>query len=328
MSERETHWTEEMLLGLQPFEHDFQEFKGARFLTSEEGGVSSFFVNAISKQISAFANGAGGRLFIGIDDDGRIDGGVPVDLKGGGTRAWLEDIVTDCVGPPIRGFNVFEVRPRTDSPSRIHDGCAVYVIEIPSSDDAPHQAKDHRYYLRIAGKSRPMGHVHIQDVLRRTFHPRVIVSRVDPYGEPDHVMFDPRGPKVFVSFRLFVRNEGRVMARHVGTDVELPRPLVGREVRALNLEGEGVHWTQTPGHLTFFRYHQMPLFPTQEIFFTRFWIGIHANNAELVRGGDGGVSWRVYADDAPPVEGFTPFVRFAVVRRALAWLDEVSPKSE
>ena len=62
-------------------------------------------------------------------------------------------------------------RPREGSPTKIKPGHGIYVIELPGSPEAPHQAKDHRYYLRIAGKSRPMGHVHVQDVLRRTLPP-------------------------------------------------------------------------------------------------------------------------------------------------------------
>src|SRR5687768_13905658 len=155
-------WTEAMLAALEPQEHDFQEFKGSLFLADGTTIVSGF-IQALSRQLSAFANGAGGRLFLGLDDTGRIDGGIPVDLKGGGTRAWLEDVIPGSVDPPLRRFNVYEVGAPTGlrRRSRIRPNCAVYVIDVPPSEDAPHQAVDHRYYLRIAGKSRPMGHVHV-----------------------------------------------------------------------------------------------------------------------------------------------------------------------
>jgi len=93
-----------MLAALEPAEHDFQEFKGALFLADGRNIVSSF-TNNLSRQVSAFANGAGGRIFLGLDDDGRVDGGIPVDLKGGGTRAWLEDVIPGTVDPPLRKFN-------------------------------------------------------------------------------------------------------------------------------------------------------------------------------------------------------------------------------
>lgn len=310
-------WSESMLEDLEPSEHDFQEFKGARFIADGTRIVSDFTA-ALSKQISAFANGAGGHIFLGVDDDGLVDGGVRVDLKGGGTRSWLEDVLPSSVDPPLQRFNVFEVpRPAEGGRSRILPDHAVYVLHVPSSEEAPHQAVDRRYYLRIAGKSRPMGHVHILDVLRRTRHPRVDITRVSPYGDPVFATDDPRGPKVMVCFQAFVSNRGRNLARHVGAEVILPRPVVNSEVRELILEEDGIHLTQRPGQLDFFRYHPYPLFPGQEIFFIRFWVSLHAANAAMVRSGQAAVEWRVYADDAPAHIGRRELRRFSMVRGAL-----------
>jgi len=314
----ETPWTFDDLRGLGADEHDFQEFKGTGWIY-EDGGISPWFGGALSKQVSAFANGAGGRIFIGLDDEGRPDGGVPVDLKSGGTRSWLEDIVHQLVDPRLARFNVFEVQ---GTPADgIFEGRAIYVIEIPPSEDAPHQARDHRYYLRIAGKSRPMGHIHLQDIQRRTRSPFVSLVRIGPYGAPRYDPNDPRGPRVFIAFRAFLQNTGRTLARHVGAELHLPRPLVGKEVRRLCLEEEGVHYTQKPGVITLFRYHPVPVFPGQQIFFQLFWVGIHGANAEMIRSGSVELRWTVYADDSAPAEGRTPFHDYGVVQDALAWVN-------
>ena len=309
-------WDEARLAALDAHEHDFQEFKGSAW-TFAHGEPASTFVFSLSKQVSAFVNGAGGRLFLGLDDDGRIDGGVRTDLRGGGTRAWLEDIVPTSVDPPLQRCNVFEVGP-SGPESRIQPGHAVYVIELPASDEAPHQAKDHRYYLRIAGKSRPMGHVHVQDILRRSRHPAVTLSRLGPYGEPERVA-DPRGPLVFVQLRAFLANRGRTLARHVGLELSVPRPFVGSEVRRrTRLEGE-VSYTQSPGAITYFRYHPTPLFPGQEVYAASVWLGVHATNVGLARAG-ATVTWRAYADDAAPTTGAFELRSFHHIRRAMAEL--------
>lgn len=310
-------WTEAALQSIDPNEYDYQEFKGRLWLSKDREVVGGF-LHMLSKQVSAFSNGAGGRLFIGIDDSGEIDGGVPVDLKGGGTRSWLEDVVPGAVDPKLKKFNVYEVRGEgTDS--AILPGHAVYIIEIDASEDAPHQAYDHRYYLRIAGKSRPMGHIHIEDVLRRTRHPRVRLSRLGPYGEAEYIDTDPRGPKAQLCFRAFLINEGRNLAHHVGAEIVLPRPLVNSDVRDRILAQDGVVLTQDPGQLTFFRYHPTPLFPTQTVYLLQFWVAIHGNNYAQVQDG-ASIHWTVYADDAPPHQGELPLARFKVVRRALGWL--------
>ena len=312
-------WTEAHLRDLHPDEHDYQEFKGSAFL-EKDGQVASGFAVRLSKQVSAFANGSGGRLFIGLDDRGRIDGGVRAHLKGGGVRAWLEDIIPGVVDPPLRTFNVFEVAwPGPGTPSVLRPGCSVFVVEIPPSDDAPHQAQDYRYYLRIAGKSRPMGHVHVDDVSRRTRTPRVVVSRIAPYGDPEPVLDDPRGPKVHLCFHAFIANEGRVLAQHVGGEFVLPRPLVNADLRE-KLHADGTDLTQTPGELHAFRYHPNPVFPGQEVQLLRCWVGIHANNLDAVRSGSAALGWRIYADDAKARTGDRALISYGVVHDAMHWL--------
>ena len=314
-------WTEARLSELGTDEHDFQEYKGTGWVW-ETPRINPWFHAAVSKQVSAFANGAGGRLFLGVDDDGLVDGGVPVDLKGGGTRSWLEDIVPSCVSPPLSRCNVFEVRGQGPA-SRIHPGHADYVLDIPSSPDAPHQALDHRYYLRIAGKSRPMNHVHLEDVLRRTRHPRVEMRRLGPFGPPEHDLADPRGPRAVIGFRAILGNLGRTLARHVGVELIVPRPFVGRAIRERTLREPGVHLTQSPGAITLFRYSPTPVFPGQEIYAQSVWIGLHNLNKELVRSGTARLRWRIFADDADPVIGERPIGDYGVVQKALVWLDSV-----
>ncbi|TVQ92688.1 MAG: ATP-binding protein [Deltaproteobacteria bacterium] len=314
-------WTEQMLDDLEPDEHSYQEFKASPFMVTDDHEIAPGFLFRLSKQVSAFANGHGGRLFIGIDDQGRIDGGVPRDLKGGGVREWLEDVVPGSVDPPLRAFNVFEVPwPGPGVPTSLRRGCAVYVVEIQPSHDAPHQAQDYRYYLRIAGKSRPMSHLHLEDISRRTRTPRVRVGRLAPFGEPELVLDDPRGPKVQLQFQVFLLNEGRVMAQHCGGEIVVPRPLVNKRLRQ-RLRDEGVDLTQTPGELHAFRYHPRPLFPGQELPLTSFWVGIHENNLEAVRSGESRIGWRVYADDAPATEGDRALHSFGVVKDALRWVE-------
>lgn len=322
-------WTEAMLDGLGPDEYDFQEFKGRGFLVDERGQITPEFFPALSKQLSAFANGGGGRVFLGIDDRGRIDGGVPTDLKGGGTRAWLEDILPTLADPPVARFNVYEVRAKSEG-SAIEPGCAVYVLDIPASDLAPHQAIDHRYYLRIAGKSRPMGHVHIQDILRRTRHPEVRIHRFAPYGPEDRITTDPRGPKVEITWRIFLANTGRRLAHHVGVEVSVPRPLVNRAIRQRMLTEPDVSLTQRPGSVHFFRYHPNPVFPGQDLFFLQLHTVIHSGNLDAVRQDVARITTEVYADDAPVHRTEHALGDYAVVREAVAWMDrrlgEIAPR--
>lgn len=307
-------WTESMLTDLSPGEYDYQEFKGTAWLF-EQGKIASHFLTSLSKQLSAFANANGGHLFIGLNDDGVIDGGVPVDLKKGGIRAWLEDIIPGAVEPVLPEFNVYEV-PRGGPKSRITDGHAVYVIHIPTSRHAPHMANDRRYYLRIAGKSRPMSNVHVQDIVRRTNTPDVRLARFAPFGPTEYDEADPRGSRAFVCFQLFVRNKGRRLAKHVGVELRIPRALVSSAVRDRIVQHANVQITQKPGQIIIFRYHPTPVFPEQELCVIRIWVGVHAGNLDALRSGHA-ISWVIYADDALPEVGERPLNTFRIMKKTV-----------
>ena len=155
--ERHSTWTEDMLDGLAPHEHDFKS-SGSGWLMRTPSDVQPDFS---SSPTSIVANGSG-ALYCWHRRRWTYRRGVPIDIKGG-TRAWLEDLVATSVDHryPVQCLRGVSQEGAT---TKIKVGHGVYVIELPGG-----KAKDHRYYLRIAGKSRPMGHVHVQDVLSELF---------------------------------------------------------------------------------------------------------------------------------------------------------------
>jgi hypothetical protein len=309
-------WSEGRLENLIPHESDTQEFKGSLFVTDIAGKVRSDFLDNLSKQISAFANAAGGTLFLGINDTGEIDGGVQIALRANGTREWLEDVIPNVVDPQLKQFNVYEVGS-SGPQSAVADGRAVFVIEVPESEDAPHQSRDRRYYLRIAGKSRPMSHRHVLDVLNRVRDPEVSIQRVDPYGDPE-VVHDPRGPSALVRLRGTLINSGRALAKHVGCEFGLPRFAVNSECRRRTLETHGcTSLSQRPGEVTFSFYHPTPVFPQQELSFGETWIAIHRTNLHHYTEGRVLLRWRIYADAAALREGQIDVQQFNAVQRGI-----------
>ena len=313
----EVGWSEARLLDLEPTEHDYQEFKSTPYIyDASRGGIRADFLDNLSKQLSAFANGGGGHIFIGIDDDGHIDGGVPVDIRSGGTREWLEDVVPNLVAPLLTQFNVFEVTP-SGPQSAIAPGRAVYVIHVPTSDNAPHQSRDRRYYLRIAGKSRPMAHRHVLDIMHRAQHPEVLIERVNPYGQAKWITSDPRGPFALVCLRTTLLNRGPVLAQHVGCEFKLPRYAVNSECRRLTLQQPDTRRMQYPGEIVFFVYHPLPLFPTQSLSFADVWLSIHGQNVEHYREKRVSLGWTVFADAAARREGKVEVTTFNAVQEAI-----------
>jgi hypothetical protein len=120
--------------------------------------------NELSKDVSAFANSAGGILVYGMVEDGHvptaIDGGIDRNVL---TKEWLESVIKSWIQPAVDGLFIKQI----DLPSKGADRVA-YVVEVPpATHRAPHQATDHRYYKRFNFVSTPMEDYEVRDVMRR-----------------------------------------------------------------------------------------------------------------------------------------------------------------
>lgn len=119
----------------------------------------------ILKEIVAFANGYGGRLFIGIEEDG---GNPPVaasvtpladctNLADRFGRACAE-----LIDPPMLRLDVLGIPTE-------QDGSGVIVFDVPRSIRSPHMSKrDNRAYRRRGTESIPMDMRDIQDMTLRS----------------------------------------------------------------------------------------------------------------------------------------------------------------
>jgi predicted HTH transcriptional regulator len=101
-------------------------------------------VNELCKDVSAFANSAGGQIVFGVEEDkkktrkpSKVDDGV-ADPKI--TREWIEQVPNSKIQPRIAGIRI--------SPVQVAKGFG-YVISVPQSHTGPHQAPDLKYYKRF-----------------------------------------------------------------------------------------------------------------------------------------------------------------------------------
>lgn len=220
-------WDEDYILGISPGEHNWVEFKDARKLDLNLPGVNVSDVrNELSKQISAFANTGGGTIVYGVADapaggSRMVDpnGGVSLSIKSG-TKEWLEDIIPQLVDLPLTRFNVYVVLGGGPT-SGIAAGKGLILVEIPESENAPHQANDHKYYARVGGKSRPIQHRLVLDIMGRIKHPKMNVTcEVIPEGR-----YDGANERYVPILRFFCQNQGRVFATYVNGFIYIPATL-------------------------------------------------------------------------------------------------------
>jgi hypothetical protein len=121
----------------------------------------------LSKDVSAFANSAGGVLIYGIlEKENRVadsidKGSDPGDIS----REWIDQVITSTIHPRIAGLRIHQVPLNRCSPGKV-----AYVVEIPPGHTA-HMASDNRYYKRHNFHSRPMEDYEVRDVMHRDVAP-------------------------------------------------------------------------------------------------------------------------------------------------------------
>jgi len=240
-----TEWDEEHIKQLPRGEFDWVEFKGRRGLDFSIPEINeSKVLENLSVQVSAMANSGGGTIVFGMTDptdlsEREVDvGGVSLSLKGRNTKEWLEDVIPHLVEFPLNGFSVFALTRESGAPS-VEDGRGLILVHVNDSSEAPHQARDNKYYIRVGGKSRPAGHRIVSDIFNRGSHAEFEVNLSlcsetwipqDPMGIPMPMGGKPK-PKRSVDLVFAATNTGAVYAQFIRVRVFLPEQFVSRDNR-------------------------------------------------------------------------------------------------
>ena len=163
-------WNEDDLLELiqlRATESLLLEYKSSDALAQSDGKK-----NELSKDVSAFANSAGGTIVYGMLEDGHIptalDSGYDKEVI---SKEWLEQVINSRIHRRIDGVVINQVHLAKSAPGRV-----AYVISIPQSVRAPHQAADKRFYKRFNFESVPMEEYEVRDTSRRSEAPDLAIK--------------------------------------------------------------------------------------------------------------------------------------------------------
>jgi len=230
MKQNAGEWNEQDLLDLitlQVQEGVELDYKQCDALQKTDGKK-----NEISKDVSAFANSAGGVLVYGMKENGHkptaLDVGYdPNDIS----KEWLEQVINSRIQRRIDSIRVNQINLTKTAPGKV-----AYVVAIPQSIRAPHQAADKKFYKRFNFESVPMEEYEIRDVAHRSSTPALDIDfAFRPGGtttalrKGEDGFFDP------VNLVAVIRNEAETPAEsavfHLFIDQRIKIGKVGNDVR-------------------------------------------------------------------------------------------------
>ena len=179
------------------------EYKRAEALGDQEAKR-----NEISKDVSAMANSAGGKILYGVTEDPTkrfLPGAADPVQRTSITTETLQQIIESRIQPKIPSVNIYAV-PITGE-------TAIYVVDVPQSTTA-HPASDKKYYKRVNNLCLPMEDYEIRDVMNRktaiTLSLRLIPDLTRNQERTESTLTHRSGMHFLVS----VKNSGNRVAKY------------------------------------------------------------------------------------------------------------------
>jgi Putative DNA-binding domain len=160
----------------------------------------------LCKDVTAFANSAGGQLVIGVEENKHVPSRVDEGAEPTITKEWVEQVIDSRIQPRIEGLTI--------TPIQLAKGLG-FVITVPQAKSrAPHQAADKKYYKRQNFQCVPMEDYEIRDTLRRATTPELFVA-LSLGDQPKFVEYAPNteisNP---ITLRVLVGNRSPQPAYH------------------------------------------------------------------------------------------------------------------
>ncbi|MDD4593363.1 MAG: ATP-binding protein [Parabacteroides sp.] len=142
------NWGYQDLLELPFEETDIYEYKSSKVPLDQ-------LKNKISKAASAFWNSGGGIFIAGVNDEGKVDGGIPCKSGKQSIRDWVDNAIKFT--EPLGDYEV-NIIAKTNESCNIKDNKVVLIIKFNESNQVPHMAYDKKYYIRVGSHSGGAGH--------------------------------------------------------------------------------------------------------------------------------------------------------------------------
>lgn len=191
--------------------------KDGRTLFEKEGrNLSKDGKRAIAKELSAFANSAGGLLILGVDCSKKHAGDIDCADKAtpltnlAACHATMNNEISQLVQPVIDDIDIITV---------LEEGMedeGYIILKIPRSPRRPHRgeaASQKQYYKRMGSSSLPMEHYDIEDAFKRSNSPDLELRH-------EVTMLADSSAERIVACKLIAKNIGEATAKNIHIEIK------------------------------------------------------------------------------------------------------------
>lgn len=188
------------------------EFKAADALKNKK---------EMGKDISSFANSAGGIIIYGINEVNHCADSTSFINGNQLTKEWIENVIQTNIHRKVDGIEIYPIRFEGDFNK------TVYVVKVPESDNAPHMSKDNRYYKRFNFQATPMEEYEIRQLYNK--------SKVTKLKISDNLLISigsvtgPRSKPIKISYTIGIQveNIGQVLEKAYKLELRISTHLFG-----------------------------------------------------------------------------------------------------
>lgn len=139
-------------------EDDRHEYKSSAIKKDKELG------DKIAKAASGFWNSGGGLFVVGVDGNGKPDGGISLNVGRQSRRDWIDQAISQVT--PKFAYVVHSIEDNGCG-CNIEPSKGVFLIGFGDSEIGPHMAHDHCYYIRAGAHTVPAGHFIVEAIHAR-----------------------------------------------------------------------------------------------------------------------------------------------------------------
>jgi hypothetical protein len=145
------------LLLLPNSEDDRFEYKSSQTPDSE-------LIGKIARAASGFWNSGGGLLIVGVDKQGKPDGGITLNVNRQARRDWTDQAIAQVM--PRSKYAIQFIENQSAGLS-IDPGKVVMLVGFAYSEIGPHMAPDKKYYIRSGAHTDPATHFLVEAIHSR-----------------------------------------------------------------------------------------------------------------------------------------------------------------